>query len=70
MMESEKEAWVHVGVEGEGRKTEMGVGEGSTVLPSHDGLHRRNIRKWDKGERTERLQGNLLIWWTKNGFRE
>jgi hypothetical protein len=52
MMESEKEVWVRVGVEGEGRKTEMGVREGST---SHGGLHRGNIREWDRGERTERL---------------
>jgi len=30
-MESEKEGWLRVGVEGEGMKTEMSVGGGSTV---------------------------------------
>jgi hypothetical protein len=53
-MESEKEGWLRVGVEGEGMKTEMGVGEGSTVLSSHGGVHRGKIRKGDKGERTKR----------------
>jgi hypothetical protein len=32
MMESEKEVWLHAGVEGEGMKTKMGVGEGSTTM--------------------------------------
>jgi hypothetical protein len=33
------------------------IGEGSTVLPSHGGVHRGNIREGDRGERTERLVG-------------
>jgi len=53
-MESEEEGWLRVGVEGEGMKTEMGVGEGSTVLSSHGGVHRGKIREGDKGERTKR----------------
>jgi len=32
-------------MEGEEMKTEMGGGEGSTVLPSHGGLHRKKIRE-------------------------
>jgi hypothetical protein len=64
MMESEKEVWLHAGVEGEGMKTKMGVGEGSTMLPSHGGLHRGNIREWDRGEKTERFLPTLhgLTW--------
>jgi hypothetical protein len=43
-MESEKEGWLR-------------IGEGSTVLPSHGGVHRGNIKEGDRGERTERLVG-------------
>jgi hypothetical protein len=32
-------------MEEEERKTEMGGGEGSTVLPSHGGLHKKKIRE-------------------------
>jgi len=45
---------LRVGVEGEGMKTEMGVGEGRTVLPSHGNVHKGNIREGDRGEKTER----------------
>jgi hypothetical protein len=38
-------------VEEEERKTEMGGGEGSTVLPSHGGLHRKKIREKRMEER-------------------
>jgi hypothetical protein len=31
-------------MEGEEMKTEMGGGEGSTVLPSHGGLHKKKIQ--------------------------
>jgi hypothetical protein len=48
-----------VRVGGEGMKTEMGGGEGSTLLPSHGGLHRRNIKERDKGERMERFCHHL-----------
>jgi len=52
-MESVEEGWLSVGVEGEGMKTEMGVGEGSTMLPSHGGVHRGKIKEGDRGERTK-----------------
>jgi len=47
-------------VEEEERKTEMGGGEGSTVLPSHGGLHRKKIRE-KKMEERERSVLTFLI---------
>jgi hypothetical protein len=49
-------------MEEEERKTEMGGGEGSTVLPSHGGLHRKKIREKRMEERERSVLDRLIMY--------